>query len=115
MGSESWVYYNGRMLPQEQVRISPYDRGLTLGGGLFETLRVYGGRVFQLDAHLARLAVGAGTIDLALPAGLDGAVHELVAANGWREAVVRLTVTRGAAAAGRGGLLPDPDLPPTVL
>jgi branched-chain amino acid aminotransferase len=113
--NESWVYYNGRMLPPEQVRISPYDRGLTLGDGLFETLRVYAGRLFRLDAHLARLAAGAGVIDLALPAGLDVAVRELVAANGWREAMVRLTVTRGAAVPGRGGLLPDPDLPPTVL
>ena len=113
--SESRVYYNGQILPPEQVRISPYDRGLTLGDGLFETLRVYAGRVFRLDEHMARLAAGAGVIDLALPPGLAGAVPELVAANGWREAVVRLTVTRGAAAPGRGGLLPDPNLPPTVL
>lgn len=113
--SEAWVYYNGEIMPPEQARISPYDRGLTLGDGLFETLRVYAGRVFRLDAHLGRLAAGAAMIDLALPSGLEGAVQELVAANGWREAVVRLTVTRGAAAPGRGGLLPDPDLPPTVL
>jgi branched-chain amino acid aminotransferase len=67
-----------------------------------------------VDAHLARLAAGAGIIDLRLPSGLDEALRELVAANGWREAVVRLTVTRGVAP-GRRGLLPDPDLPPTVL
>src|SRR5689334_10613812 len=113
--SQSWVYYNGRIVPDAQTSISPYDRGLTLGDGLFETIRVYAGHPFRLGAHLRRLTAGAAVLNLALPPALDAAVRELIAAHDWDEAVVRLTVTRGAGAPGRGGLLPDPDLVPTVL
>ncbi len=112
---EPLVYYNGRIGRAENVRVSPYDRGLTLGDGLFETIRVYGGQPFRLADHLARLSDGAAVIALPLPPGLDAAVREVIGANGWHEAVVRLTVTRGAAPPARGGLLPDPDLAPTVL
>src|SRR5690349_1817018 len=113
--SQPWVYYNGRIVPDAQALISPYDRGLTLGDGLFETIRIYGGRPFRLGAHLRRMATGATVIDLVLPPTLDTAVRELIAANAWDEAVLRLTVTRGASAPGRGGLLPDSVLAPTVL
>src|SRR5215212_156933 len=97
----AWVYYNGQVVPDSQVAISPYDRGLTLGDGLFETIRVYAGQPFRLAAHVDRLDAGAAVIALALPGGLAAAVQAVVEANRWRAAVVRLTITRGAYPAGR--------------
>ena len=44
--------------------------GLRTGDGVFETIRTYGGRPFQLDRHLARLEEGARAIGLPLPAPL---------------------------------------------
>jgi len=52
------IHLNGRLIEATAARIDPADRGLLLADGLFETLRVYGGRAFQLEAHLARLAAG---------------------------------------------------------
>ncbi|HMA33086.1 MAG TPA: aminotransferase class IV [Chloroflexia bacterium] len=113
--SEPICYHDGQLLPAHAVRISPFDRGLTLGDGLFETIRVYGGRPFQLAAHLARLQAGAAVIGMTLPADLGAAAAAVLAANGWTAAVLRLTVTRGVAPPARGGLLLEPLPPPTVL
>jgi len=108
------IHLNGRLIEATAARIDPADRGLLLADGLFETLRVYGGRAFQLEAHLARLAAGAVVLDLPLPPAGDiaRAVAETLAANDLREGSLRITVTRGP---GERGLLPPAHPSPTLL
>ena len=108
------IHLNGRLTDATSARIDPADRGFLLADGLFETLRAYDGRPFALDAHLARLADGAGTIELPMPpmAQLAAAVAETLQANGHREASIRITLTRGP---GPRGLLPPPEAKPTWM
>jgi branched-chain amino acid aminotransferase len=108
------IHLNGRLIEATAARIDPADRGLLLADGLFETLRVYGGQAFQLEAHLARLAAGAVVLDLPLPPAGDiaRAVAETLAANDLREGSLRITVTRGP---GERGLLPPAHPSPTLL
>jgi branched-chain amino acid aminotransferase len=93
-----YVYLNGRLLPADEARVSVVDRGFLYGDGVFETLRAYGGRPFQLTEHVTRLYRSASLIGLELP-WPPGAVREAVEAtleaNGLAEAYVRITVTRG--------------------
>ncbi|MEE8147960.1 MAG: aminotransferase class IV, partial [Longimicrobiales bacterium] len=49
------IYLNGEYVPAEEARVSVFDRGFLYGDGIYETLRVYGGRVFKLEEHLVRL------------------------------------------------------------
>lgn len=107
------LYLNGALIAPEDARIAPGDRGFTLGDGLFETLRVRGGSVLRLEAHLARLSHGAEILGLALPAiDFASALEAVRAANGLDDAVLRLTVTRGE---GPRGVLPPATPHPTVL
>ncbi|MDQ2104938.1 aminotransferase class IV, partial [Azospirillum isscasi] len=79
------LWLNGRLLPADEARIDPADRGFTLGDGLFETIRVSGGTTRHLDRHLARLAEGAALLGLPLShsaAALAGAAAALIAAQG---------------------------------
>jgi len=113
--SEPLCWLNGKLVPLGQARISPLDRGLLYGDGLFETMRAYHGGIFRLVAHLERLLAGARALrfPFALDAGeLARACEDTVRANGLREAYVRLTVTRGV-----GGLPSELDASPepTVL
>jgi len=104
--TDSFLCWNGRLAPVSEVAISPADHGVLLGDGLFETMRAYRGRVFRLEAHLARLAASAPVLRLSLPwstAELEQAVAATIAANGLADAVVRLTVLRGVGPPG-----PDP-------
>jgi branched-subunit amino acid aminotransferase/4-amino-4-deoxychorismate lyase len=76
--------------------VSPLDLGLLRGDAVFEAVRVYQGRPFRLDAHLARLATSAAAVDLAVPAELEELLGRAVAACDGVDAVLRLVCTRGA-------------------
>lgn len=71
------------------------DRGFLLGDGLFETVRLYRGRPFRLDAHLDRLIRGASQIGIELPPGYRRRVLDAVQAWNDRDAALRITLTRG--------------------
>ena len=97
------VWIDGRVVPLGEARIPVTDHGLLYGDGLFEGIRIIGGRVFRLDDHLARFAAGARAIGLALPGGTAAAraaVLETARAFAEPEAYVRLVCTRGVGALG---------------
>jgi branched-chain amino acid aminotransferase len=102
------IYLNNRIVPRDRALISVFDHGFLYGDGIYETMRAYKGTVFGLDEHIGRLFSSASMIDLRInktPAAIKKAVHKTLEANRLKEAVIRITVSRGA---GPTGL--DPDL-----
>jgi branched-chain amino acid aminotransferase len=109
-----WV--NDRLVPVGEAALDARDRGFTLGDGLFETIRVTGGRPLLIDLHLARLRAGAGQIGLSrVPDNetLSGAIRMTLEGNGLSDATVRLTVSRGVPA--HRGLLSNPEPAPSLV
>jgi branched-chain amino acid aminotransferase len=109
------VYINGKLYDKEDAKISVYDHGLLYGDGVFEGMRIYGGKVFRMQDHLDRLWHSAKAICLEIPMApvdLARAVDETVQANGLVEGYVRLVVTRGA---GTLGLDPNRTSNPQVI
>ena len=89
---------NGELVPEEQARISIFDRGFLYGDGVFETLRVYNGTAFRSQAHLDRLRQSASLIRLDISFTEKEYIDRLervISANGLTEAVARVTVSRG--------------------
>jgi branched-chain amino acid aminotransferase len=107
------VWVNGELLAPDEARLSPFDHGLLVGDGVFETLRVCNGVPFAWRRHIERLVHSAEGLGLPLPdlAELRRAAHSVLAANELTEARLRITVTGGPAPLGseRG------DGPPTVI
>jgi len=62
--TERIIYYNGEFLKESELRLSPYNRGLQFGDGVFETMRVYSGRVFRLESHIKRLLKGLDVLQI---------------------------------------------------
>lgn len=96
MGLKIWL--NGELVDQQDAKISVFDHGLLYGDGVFEGIRVYNGRVFELDAHIRRLYQSAKVIRLKIemePEDLSSAVEETCRANSVVNGYVRLVVTRG--------------------
>src|SRR5205823_3506107 len=92
------VWLNGDLVADTEASVSPFDHGLLVGDGVFESLRLYRGRPFAVRRHLDRLERSAHGIDFALPAraALEAAVAGVVAANpDLTEARLRITVTSG--------------------
>ena len=65
--TDPFVWWNGALCAAADVRISPFDHGLLVGDGIFETVRVYGGRPFAWRRHLDRLEHSAAGLGLGLP------------------------------------------------
>src|ERR1700730_10300379 len=100
------VWQGGRIVGPTEAHISVADRGFLLGDGLFETMPVHRHRVFDLNAHLERLASGLALLNLAEAvdlAKLRAGIGDYLEAEDLETAVLRLTITRGA---GPRGLLP---------
>jgi branched-chain amino acid aminotransferase len=109
------VSIDGKLVKDEDAKISVLDHGLLYGDGLFEGIRVRAGRIFRLDRHLARLAIGAKAIGLELPFDANEQariIADTVRAFGQKEAYVRLLVTRGE---GPLGVDPTTCKKPTVV
>lgn len=112
---ERVIYFNGTLLPEGQVRISPFDHGFLYGDGIFEGIRAYNGRIFELEAHLDRLLASAKSLLLDIPLGREGirdAILATVRSNQLHDAYVRLVVSRGP---GDLGLDPFRCPEPTIL
>jgi branched-chain amino acid aminotransferase len=95
---------NGTVTPVEEAVIPVSDEGLLRGDGGFEVLRVYGGRPFALDDHLARL--GRTCAGLRLDVDLDALRTEALAVVREPESLLRLVVTRGGRRIAIGEPLP---------
>jgi branched-chain amino acid aminotransferase len=109
------VWINGRPVPAEAPHLSALDRGFTLADGVFETMRVYHGRAFRLDAHMRRLRDATSALGIPLRSDISdlvsGAIVEAVG-TGMPDASVRVTVSRGAGAA---GVAPPSSPEPTIV
>jgi branched-chain amino acid aminotransferase len=95
----STVFLNGRFVEDADAKVSIFDGGFLHGAGLFETMRAECGRVFRLEAHLARLSHSAAKLlrpieREALPS--SAVLNELLERNALRQARVRLTLTAGS-------------------
>jgi len=92
------VWIDGTYYRKGEAKISVFDHGLLYGDGLFEGIRVYGGKVFKLGEHIERLFEGAKAILIDPPlskAAMEAQVEESVRMSGRKDAYIRLLLTRG--------------------
>ena len=106
------VFVNGVRQTEHALGISPRDRGLMLGDGLFETMRVHAGTIFKLDRHLDRLRRGLDVLSIPEPPQLREWILTPLQTAGEADASIRLTITRGA---GPAGVQPPLEAQPTVI
>ncbi|MHC4657302.1 MAG: aminotransferase class IV, partial [Planctomycetota bacterium] len=101
MGLKIWL--DNKLVDEKDARISVFDHGLLYGDGVFEGIRVYNRRIFELEAHIKRLYESAKAIRLVVPMSKDkliGAAEKTTEANGVIDGYIRLVVTRGVGTLG---------------
>ena len=92
------IWLDGAWHDKDSAVISVYDHGLLYGDGVFEGIRIYGGRIFRLQEHLDRLYDSAHAIWMTIPISRDEmaeVTEEGVRRSGIREGYIRHIITRG--------------------
>jgi len=110
------VYVNGEYLPEDQARISVFDRGFLMADAVYEVTAVIGGKLIDFPGHMARLRRSLGELDLTAPvddAEMEAIHREMIARNHLEEGGIYLQVTRGAA--DRDFAFPEDATPSLVL
>lgn len=107
------LYLDGAYVTPERARVRIDDRGFLFGDGVYEVIRVYGGRAFLLGEHLDRLRRSLDGLEIVLTEPLDGIAavcRDLAVEQG--DGIVYVQITRGAAP--RSHAFP-PGVRPTVV
>jgi branched-chain amino acid aminotransferase len=99
---------DGVIGPAEDARIPATDEGLLRGDGAFEVMRLYAGRPFAFDDHLARLHRTCAGLRLPIDGdALTAELDALLLAAGPADALLRVVVTRGGRRIGLIEPLPE--------
>ena len=94
------VYVNGDYVPEDEAKISVFDRGFLFADGVYEVTSVIDGKLLDFDGHASRLARSLTELDMKNPLSRDellGIHRELLARNDLREGLAYLQITRGVA------------------
>jgi len=113
--SERLYHVDGELVAADEATVSVEDRGFLYGDAAFETMRAYGGEIFEWDGHMDRLAETCEILGLdhgVAKSDLRQRVDETLTANNCTEAYVRLSITRGVQP---GKLTPQEAVDPTVV
>ncbi len=98
------VWFDGGIVNDGAISLSPRDRALTLGDGLFETILVVNHVALWRGEHLARMRASAAVLGISFPEReIDEAMTGLLTAGGSATHVLRLTLMRGATDRGLAG------------
>jgi D-alanine transaminase len=110
-------YFNGKLIDDSKVCISPYDRGFLFGDGVYEVVRNYGGNIFYLDEHFERLANSLKKIDINVPNlyEIKSFCPEIIKSNNPQslDSLLYIQITRGTSYP-RSHII-SPDIQPTVF
>ncbi|MEX0348986.1 MAG: D-amino-acid transaminase [Paracoccaceae bacterium] len=111
------VYVNGEYLPEDEAKISIFDRGFLMADAVYEVTSVLDGKLIDFDGHAVRLERSLRELDMAAPCTKDELLEihrKLVEENGIVEGLVYLQVTRGSDG-DRDFVFPDPDTKPGIV
>ncbi|HEX7639369.1 MAG TPA: D-amino acid aminotransferase [Burkholderiaceae bacterium] len=112
---DTLCFLDGDYLPLNQAKVSVMDRGFLFGDGVYESIPVYGGRMFRLDDHVARLGRSLAKLGIAIELDREtwlGRLRKIIAAYPTGDQLLYIQVTRGVAMRSH---VPPPGLEPTVF
>src|SRR5579859_777649 len=97
MRSNNYAYVNGTFVPEAEASVSIFDSGFLFGDGVFETMPVYGGKIFRFHQHVHRLFAGLERLKIEVPFSVEGlwGIFQKLCERDITHGVARVYVTRG--------------------
>lgn len=111
-----YIYAQGHFIPADTPFITANDRSFRFGDGIFETILVVDGKMYDTDSHFVRLENGLKYFRIKLDiSGLQTICEEIIQKNACDEGYVRIIASRGTNNAGGLGYLPGETEPYFVI
>lgn len=111
------VFVNGAYVPENDAKISIFDRGFLMADGVYEVTSVLQGKLIDFEGHAVRLERSLNELDMGMPCTMDELLEihrELVRVNEIDEGLVYLQITRGSDG-DRDFAFPDPETTKSTL
>ncbi|MFY0308776.1 D-amino-acid transaminase [Leisingera sp. D0M16] len=111
------VFVNGEYLPENEAKVSIFDRGFLFADAVYEVTSVLDGKLIDFDGHAVRLERSLKELDMASPCSKEELLEihrKLVELNGIEEGLVYLQVSRGSDG-DRDFVFPSADTPPSLV
>ena len=96
---DGWIWFDGKLVPWREANVHILTHAMHYASSVFEGQRAYGGTIFRLSDHSARLRKSAEILGFDLPWSveeIDAACNEVVKANGFRDCYLRPVAWRGS-------------------
>ena len=96
---DGWIWFDGELKPWREANVHILTHAMHYASSVFEGQRAYGGEIFKLSEHSARLRNSASLLGFDLPwsvAEIDAACNEVIKTNGFVDAYVRPVAWRGS-------------------
>jgi branched-chain amino acid aminotransferase len=96
---DGWIWFDGKLVPWREANVHVLTHAMHYASSVFEGQRAYGGVIFRLSDHSARLRKSAEILGFDIPwtvEEIDAACNEVVKANGFTDAYVRPVAWRGS-------------------
>lgn len=97
------IWLNHKLVSEKEAKVSVFDRGFLYGDGVYETVRVYDGKIFRSEEHWKRLDHSLKGVRIRNPwtrSYLNDACRSVIRASGLNECLLRITLTRGVGVVG---------------
>ncbi|RLJ41110.1 D-alanine transaminase [Litoreibacter meonggei] len=111
------VYVNGDYLPEEEAKVSVFDRGFLFADAVYEVTSILDGKIIAFDGHAKRLKRSLDELQMQNPISTEDLLevhHQLVKRNELTEGMIYLQISRGNPG-DRDFAFPSEDVTPTVV
>ncbi len=110
---KKFVFINNKIIIEKDAKISINERGFLFGDGIFETLRVFNGKIFDFKNHKDRIKTGLKALKFeAKIDDLEKKCYQLLEKNQIKNGILRISITRGI---GSNGYLPTNKSKPLIV
>jgi branched-subunit amino acid aminotransferase/4-amino-4-deoxychorismate lyase len=98
---QKFIFINHQLIPEKQGRISINERGFLFGDGIFETCKIFAGRIYNFDQHQNRIKAGLKALKFSAPiANLEENCLKLITKNKIKNGILRISISRGIGSLG---------------
>ena len=110
---KKFAYKNQQLIEEKQAQVSIHERGFLFGDGIFETCKIFNGKIYNFKAHEARIQSGLKALKFCAEiSDLEKKSLQLIAKNKIKNGVLRISISRGI---GSEGYLPTYKSKPLII